>query len=474
MRAGWCQDRVSPYVRSCDRVTCQSLAPALEHTRVVTQMTSFRQLFNTYRNPHAQTNEDVTQQVHKLLAAQTGLDNTVSAVDDDDKDVISKRLKVFNNIKELHDKNLQLLAIVRKLATGKEEEAATAQALRDKKSSEERAAFKRQVQSMVAARNKLMQHHKGVVQQRDMYKKMFLAQKDPSQPSPSTDLTVATTTTSASQAGLANHGQFEKFKDEANRFKAETNRTISDQDKRIDVLNKEKSSLQEKMMLRTFENNRLSEENSRLLQQERGHLEDLAKERKYNKDLQQEIMNFRQDAKDKEIKLDALNSTLRQTHREKIHNETKLSIAERQKAELIQEKEKLVQEQAHYENLLKKMQSIEEGLIEQKNKELAELQQQREALKKDVERHAKVAEETRVEMLDMRTRHHSAVAKQEELATASRKELTAARSVLSKCQANLRTTTAKFQETSKELEVLKAKQSRDLELTQKQLNVTGL
>ena len=66
---------------------------------------------------------------------------------------------MFKNIKQLHDKNLQLLTIVCKLASGKDEEAAAAQALRDKKASEKRAAFKREVAEMVAERQKLMQHH---------------------------------------------------------------------------------------------------------------------------------------------------------------------------------------------------------------------------------------------------------------------------------------------------------------------------
>ena len=420
-----------------------------------------------------QSLEDATQQVRKLLAAQSGVDTTASEGGDEDE-VISKRLKVFKNIKELHDKNLQLLAIVRKLASGKDEEAAAAQALRDKKASEERAAFKRQVEEMVAARKKLMQHHQGVVEQRDMYKKMFLAQKDPKQVIPAADLAVVTATPSGSQPALASHVEFEKFKEEANRFKAETNRTISDQDKRIDTLVEEKSGLQEKLMLRTFENNRLSSENSRLKQQERGCVEDLAKERKYNKDLQKEIMNFRQDAKQKEIKVDDLNSKLKQTLQEKIRNETKLSIAEREKSELTQEKEKLKQEQAQYENLLKKMQSIEEGLMTQKNEEVAELQKQRDMLTKDVERQSKIADELRVEMLDMRTRHNAAASKQEDLATTSRKELTTTRSALSTCQEDLRTTTANLQETSKELEVLKAKNRQALDLTQTQLNVSGL
>ena len=47
---------------------------------------------------------------------------------------------MFKNIKELYDKNLQLLTIVCKLASGKDEEAAAAQALRDKKDSEERSS----------------------------------------------------------------------------------------------------------------------------------------------------------------------------------------------------------------------------------------------------------------------------------------------------------------------------------------------
>ena len=47
---------------------------------------------------------------------------------------------MFKNIKELHDKNLQLLTIVCKLALGKDEEAVAAQALRDKKASEERSS----------------------------------------------------------------------------------------------------------------------------------------------------------------------------------------------------------------------------------------------------------------------------------------------------------------------------------------------
>lgn len=133
-----------------------------------------------------------------------------------------------------------------------------------------------------------------------------------------------------------------------------------------------------------------------------------------------------------------------------------------------------MQEQAQYENLLKKMQSIEEGLITQKNKEVAELQKQRDMLTKDVERQSKIADELRVEMLDMRTRHNAAASKQEDLATTSRKELTTTRSALSTCQEDLRTTTANLQETSKELEVLKAKNNQALELTQRQLSVSGL
>ena len=73
------------------------------------------------------------------------------------------------------------------LTSGKDEEAATAQALRDKKDSEKQAAFKREVAEMVAARQKLMQHHQGVVKQRDMCKKMFLSQKQPQQALPNTD-----------------------------------------------------------------------------------------------------------------------------------------------------------------------------------------------------------------------------------------------------------------------------------------------
>lgn len=134
----------------------------------------------------------------------------------------------------------------------------------------------------------------------------------------------------------------------------------------------------------------------------------------------------------------------------------------------------MVQEQAQYENLLKKMQSIEEGLMKQKNEEVAELQKQRDVLTKDVERQSKIADELRVEMLDVRTRHNSAVSKQEELAATSRKELSTTRSALSTCQDDLGTTTANLQETSKELEVLKVKHNRALDLTQRQLNVTGL
>ena len=51
------------------------------------------------------------------------------------------------------------------------------------------------------------------------------------------------------------------------------------------------------------------------------------------------------------------------------------------------------------------------------------MQKQRDMLTKDVERQIKIADELRVEMLDIRSRHTSAASKQEEIAAISRKEL---------------------------------------------------